>query len=60
MQRLIERARGLDKHVMVAGIEAGNEASLRLHRNLGFEQTGTLKEVDQWLDLTFLTLNLDA
>jgi len=63
MQRLIERARGLGKHVMVAGIEAGNEASLRLHRSLGFEQTGTLKEVGQkfgkWLDLTFLTLRLD-
>jgi len=64
MQRLIERARGLGKHVMVAGIEAGNEASLRLHQDLGFEQTGTLKEVGQkfgqWLDLTFLTLRLGA
>ncbi|GAB6126123.1 N-acetyltransferase family protein [Humidesulfovibrio idahonensis] len=64
MRRLIERARGLGKHVMVAGVEAGNEASLRLHQDLGFEQTGTLKEVGQkfgqWLDLTFLTLRLDA
>jgi len=64
MLRLIERARALGKHVMVAGIEAGNEASIRLHQSLGFEQAGQMKEVGQkfgkWLDLAFLTLNLDA
>ena len=64
MLRLIESARALGKHVMVAGIEAGNEASIRLHQSLGFEQAGHMKEVGQkfgkWLDLAFLTLNLDA
>ncbi|WP_346428992.1 N-acetyltransferase family protein [Paracoccus sp. pheM1] len=60
---LIERACALGKHVMVAGIEAGNDASIRLHEKLGFEQTGNLKQVGakfgKWLDLAFLQLTLD-
>ncbi|MEF9602891.1 GNAT family N-acetyltransferase [Paracoccus sp. PXZ] len=63
MLDLIERARNLGKHVMVAGIEAGNAASIRLHEELGFEQVGHLKQVGakfgQWLDLAFLQLMLD-
>ena len=63
MLTLIERARGLGKHVMVAGVEAGNEGSLRLHELLGFEHAGTLRQVGTkfgaWLDLTFLQLTLD-
>lgn len=63
MLTLIERARGLGKHVMVAGVEAGNEGSLRLHERLGFEHAGTLRQVGTkfgaWLDLTFLQLMLD-
>ena len=31
MLALIERARDIGKHVMVAGIEAGNIGSIRLH-----------------------------
>ena len=63
MLMLIERARGLGKHVMVAGVEAGNEGSLCLHERLGFEHAGTLRQVGTkfgaWLDLTFLQLTLD-
>lgn len=61
---LIERARRLGKHVMVAGIEAQNVTSIRLHEKLGFEQVGHLKEVGtkfgKWLDLAFLQLTLDS
>lgn len=64
MRALIERARGIGKHVMVAGIEAGNMGSIRLHEKLGFEQVGHLREVGAkfgaWLDLVFLQLHLDA
>jgi L-amino acid N-acyltransferase len=53
----------MSKHVMVAGIEAANEASLRLHARLGFAQVGHLKSVgrkfDRWLDLIFMQLMLD-
>jgi phosphinothricin acetyltransferase len=30
---------------MVAAVESGNEASLRLHRKVGFTQVGQLPEV---------------
>lgn len=63
MGALIDRARGLGKHVMVAGIEAGNTPSIHLHKTLGFAQTSTLQQVGtkfgRWLDLTFLQLILD-
>ena len=63
MLALIERARQLGKHVMVAGIEAGNTASIRLHETLGFRQVGLLPQVGAkfgaWLDLAFLQLTLD-
>ena len=64
MRALIERARGSGKHVMVAGIEARNTGSVRLHEKLGFEHVGHLKQVGTkfgaWLDLLFLQLVLDA
>jgi phosphinothricin acetyltransferase len=64
MVELIDQARALGKHVMVAGIEASNEASIRLHHKLGFESVGHLKEVGtkfgRWLDLAFLQLTLDG
>ena len=64
MAALIDRARGLGKHVMVAGIEAGNAGSIRLHEALGFRQVGLLPQVGAkfgvWLDLAFLQLVLDG
>jgi phosphinothricin acetyltransferase len=64
MDELIMRARSIGKHVMIAGIEARNETSIRLHRRLGFEQVGYLSEVGAkfggWLDLLFLELKLDG
>lgn len=63
MQALIERARGLKKHVMVAAIESGNSGSIALHQKLGFVVTGQMPEVGtkfgRWLDLTFMQLQLD-
>lgn len=63
MHALIARARAIGKHVMVAGIEAGNATSIRLHRKLGFAEVGLLPQVGmkfgKWLDLAFLQLVLD-
>lgn len=63
MQALIARAQALGKHVMVAAIESGNTASVRLHERLGFVQTGHMPQVGtkfgRWLDLSFLQLQLD-
>lgn len=64
MRVLIEKARASGKHVMVAGIEARNAGSIRLHEKLGFERAGHLKQVGtkfgRWLDLAFLQLTLDT
>jgi len=64
MQALVDRARAQGLHVMVAAIESGNAASIRLHERLGFATTGQMPQVGQkfgrWLDLTFMQLILDA
>ena len=64
MGELIARARGLGKHVMVAGIEAGNAGSIALHKQLGFAEVGLMRQVGTkfgaWLDLAFLQLQLDT
>lgn len=56
------RSRGL--HAIVAGIDATNEASVRLHESFGFREVAHFKEVGfkfgRWLDLKFLELVLDG
>lgn len=63
LAELIERARALNKHVMIGAIEAGNTASISLHRRMGFEPCGHISEVGakfgRWLDLAFVQLRLD-
>jgi L-amino acid N-acyltransferase len=58
LQELLVRAAALGKHVMIAGVDAANSASIRFHERLGFQQSGQLREVgykfDRWLDLVFL------
>ncbi|KQV32575.1 acetyltransferase [Rhizobium sp. Root1203] len=62
MTSLIERAGENGIHVMIAGIEAGNLASIKLHEKLGFRNGGTFFEVGtkfgRWLDLTFMELRI--
>jgi L-amino acid N-acyltransferase len=61
---LIDAARSLRLHALVAGIDADNEASRRLHRAFGFEQVAHFRQVGykfgRWLDLTFMQLLLDT
>ncbi|EAN8470968.1 L-methionine sulfoximine/L-methionine sulfone acetyltransferase [Salmonella enterica] len=63
LSRLIDEARRCGKHVMVAGIESQNAASIRLHHALGFTVTAQMPQVGvkfgRWLDLTFMQLQLD-
>ena len=55
---LLRRAAALKKHVMIAGIDADNIASIRLHERLGFEKVAHFREVGwkfgRWLDLVFM------
>jgi phosphinothricin acetyltransferase len=61
---LVAAARTADLHVMIAGIESTNAASIRLHERHGFEHAGTVREVGRkfgrWLDLTLMRLPLDG
>jgi phosphinothricin acetyltransferase len=61
---LIQRAADRGLHTMIAGIDAANEASLRLHAKFAFEPVGRFREVgwkfERWLDLTFLQRMLGA
>ncbi|HEY2029785.1 MAG TPA: GNAT family N-acetyltransferase [Myxococcales bacterium] len=62
LPQLLERARALDKHVLLAGIDGENEASIAFHRRFGFTDAGRLREVGRkfgrWIDLVFLQLAL--
>jgi phosphinothricin acetyltransferase len=60
---IIETAKQMKFHTILAGIDANNEASLRLHSSFGFTPVAHFREVgfkfDHWLDLKFLQLLLD-
>ncbi|MGF1566916.1 MAG: GNAT family N-acetyltransferase [Nodosilinea sp.] len=62
LRQIILRAREQNYHVIVGGIDADNQASIRLHERLGFAHTGTIKQVGfkfgRWLDLSFYQLIL--
>ena len=58
LNSIVERARALGKHVMIAGVDSENAASLTFLERYGFEPAGHLREVgykfDRYLDLVFL------
>jgi len=60
---LIEAARALDVHVIVAVIDEDNPGSIALHRGFGFQQVGNERETGhkfgQWRSSVELTLVLD-
>jgi phosphinothricin acetyltransferase len=60
---LIERARRLGLHAIVAGVDAEQLASLALHAKFGFREVGRITEIarkfDRWLDVIFMELLLD-
>lgn len=64
MQRLIERARTQDVHVLVGVIDASNAGSVALHHQLGFTHAGTVRQAGfkfgRWLDIDLYQLILDT
>ena len=62
VEALVEHAGHAGLHVLVAGVDAGNDASLALHEGLGFERVAHLREVawkfDRWIDLVLLQRSL--
>lgn len=63
MGALVERARRRDLHVLVAGIDADNEGSIRFHERWGFTEVARMPEVgrkwDRWPDLVLMQRILD-
>jgi phosphinothricin acetyltransferase len=59
---LMEQARAMDKHVMLASIDASNQPSIRMHEKLGFNQVALLPQVGckfgRWLDMVVMQARL--
>jgi phosphinothricin acetyltransferase len=64
MRALMRRATAQEKHVMIGGVDADNESSLRFHERLGFVRAARLRQVGfkfgRWLDLVFVQRILNA
>ena len=64
VEALFPAALAMDKHVMIGGIDAANDASIRFHARLGFEHVACFREVGhkfgRWLDLIFMQRFLDS
>lgn len=62
LQHLIVEAKAKGYRTLVAGIDASNEASIKLHQKFNFKHAGTLTNVgykfDYGLDLAFYELDL--
>jgi phosphinothricin acetyltransferase len=62
LAELIERARRLDYHSIMALICSEHAGSIALHQRFGYEQVGLLREVGdkfgRWLDVVLLQLHL--
>ena len=60
MQPLIDAAKELQLHTIIAGIDADNKLSIDFHKQFGFIEVAHFKEVgykfDRWLDLVFMQL----
>jgi L-amino acid N-acyltransferase len=60
---IIDEARRLKFHTLIARIAEGSDASLHLNRSAGFAHVGTLRQVGRkfgrWLDVHLLQLILD-
>jgi L-amino acid N-acyltransferase YncA len=59
---ILKRARTLGYRAIIACITAGNEISVRMHKQFGFEWVGQMKQVgfkfNEWLDIEFYELLL--
>jgi L-amino acid N-acyltransferase len=64
MVKLLELARELKLHSVIAGVSADQAASLTLHQGLGFTEVARFKEVgfkfDRWLDVIYLQKMIEA
>jgi L-amino acid N-acyltransferase len=61
---LIDSARALGLHAIIAAIDADNPASIRLHAKFGFVHVGHFKQVGfkfgKWLDVVYMEKLIEA
>ncbi len=64
LQDLITRAGRLGHHVIIAGIDGEQTASVALHTRFGFQKVGHLKQVGfkfgRWLDVIYMQLIVES
>jgi phosphinothricin acetyltransferase len=62
LKNIIELAKKNGLHMMIGAIDASNQVSVHLHKSMGFEHCGTIKQsgfkFGKWLDLEFFQLIL--
>jgi phosphinothricin acetyltransferase len=62
VHQIISIANEREYKTLVAGIDASNENSIKMHEKLGFQHSGTIKRAGfkfgKWLDLAFYQLEL--
>ena len=62
LREIIKNAENQDYHMMIGGIDAANEGSIRFHEKEGFVLCGLIKQAGfkfgRWLDLAFYQLIL--
>ncbi len=60
LKDLIERSRAIGYRAIIAGIDAEQSGSVRLHEKFGFEKVGHMKQVGfkfgRWLDVIYMEL----
>jgi L-amino acid N-acyltransferase YncA len=63
LRELIQRARQLGHHAIIAGIDAEQTASVAIHTKFGFKKVGHLEQIgykfNRWLDVIYMELLLD-
>ena len=64
LEAIVAAARRHDLHMLIAGIDGSNTASIALHKSLGFRFCGLIREAGfkfgRWLDLEFWQMLLDT
>jgi L-amino acid N-acyltransferase len=60
LKDLIERSRAIGHRAIIAGIDAEQTGSVRLHEKFGFEKVGHMKQLGfkfgRWLDVIYMEL----
>ena len=62
LEAIVARAEAQGMHLLVGAIDLDNAVSIALHKRLGFEHSGTIKQAafkfGRWLDLAFMQKTL--